>query len=323
MKRFFKVIFGLIFIVYLIVVTKAFFTDPVKETRFSPRNKVDVIAHQGGAGIHPSNTLYAMQKAAALGVDILEMDVHRSADGHLVLIHDHTVDRMTNGTGKVMEKTAAELISLDAAYYFSPDPDYSNIREKKRRHQLKNQDSKYPLRGKGIRIPLLKEVFEAFPDKRMIIEIKQKSPSIAEQFCRLIRSYHRQQDILVGSFHQQAKHQFREHCPDVPTSATPREAVLFFVGSKLKLTRAFSSKAVALHLPGAIKLPESLSFLGSIESISPGLVKEAHRKNMTIHVWTVNEPQEMKKLIDLQVDGIMTDYPQKMTGLMKQIADEK
>ena len=308
----------MIIIIYLVVVNKAFFTDPAKETKFSPMNRVEVIAHQGGAGIHPSNTLFAMQKAAAMGVDILEMDVHRSVDGHLVLIHDDTVDRTTNGSGKVKERTAAELISLDAAYYFSPDADYSNIREKKRRHQLENQESKYPLRGKNIRIPLMKEVFEAFPQKRMIIEIKQKSPSMAGQFCQLIRSYHRQEDVMVGSFHQQAMDEFRESCPEVPTSATPREGLLFFLGSKLKLTRAFSPEATALQFPGAMKLPESLSFLGRIETVNEGLIKEAHRKNMTIHVWTINDPEEMKKLIDLQVDGIMTDYPKRLIDIKTQ-----
>jgi len=315
MKRFLKIIFTLLVIIYLVVVSKAFFTDPVRETRFSPDGSLAVIPHAGRVGTTPSDTMFALRHAAEIGVDILELNIHASADGHLVVIHDDTVDRTTNGTGNVNDITAAELISLDAAYYYSPDPEYSNLRDKKKRHSARSLVKKYPMRGKGIRIPLLKEVFEVFPEKRMIIEIKQKEPSISEKFCRMIQSYHRQEDILVGSFHQQAMDEFREACPQVATSTTPREGLIFFLGSKLLLTRAFSPKAVALQFPGYIEFPEVLSFLGGIEAVNSRLVNEAHRKNMTVQVWTVNDPEQMKHYIDLGVDGIMTDYPQRLIDL--------
>ena len=90
-----------------------------------------------------------------------------------------------------------------------------------------------------------------------------------------------------------------------------------FLASKLLLTRAFSPEATALQFPGTIRLPDSLSFIGSIEAVNKRLVKESHRKSMAVQVWTVNDPEEMRRLIDLKVDGIMTDYPQKLINLKR------
>ena len=316
MKRLLKFVIGLVVIAYLIVIIKAFFTDPAQETRFSPRDSLDVIIHAGREGIAPSDTLYALQMASNMGVDVLEMNIHGSVDGHLVLIHDDTVDRTTNGSGKVSDKTAAELLSLDAAYYYSPEPDFSNIRDFDKRKKVRNPDIIYPLRGQGIRIPLLKAVFESFPTKRMIIEIKQKTPAIAVQFCHMIQSYGRQADIVVGSFHQQVMNEFREACPEVATSMTPREGMIFFLGSKILLTRALSPKAAVLQFPPTIGLPGDFGFLGEIDVVDARLVKEAHRKNMSVQVWTVNESEEMEHLINMGVDGIMTDYPQRLMNVL-------
>src|SRR3954467_5906305 len=123
------------------------------------KNSPEVIAHRGGGGEWPGETLYAFEKAVRLGVDILEMDVHGTIDGTLVLMHNDTVDETTDGTGRIRDLTLAEIKGLNAGYHWPPE-----------------------IRQLNIRVPTLQEVFEAFPGQRMNIEIKQKEPSIITAF---------------------------------------------------------------------------------------------------------------------------------------------
>ena len=114
-----------------------------------------VMAHRGGQGLWPPNTLFAFERAVEMGADILEMDIHASADGVLIVHHDDTVDRTTNGSGAIRDHTLTELKELDAGYHWSADGGET-----------------YPFRGKGMRIPTLEEVLEAFPKTRLNIDIK-------------------------------------------------------------------------------------------------------------------------------------------------------
>ena len=164
-----------------------------------------VISHQGGDGLYPGDTLYAFEKSAEMGVDVLELDVHASRDGHLVVIHDETLERTTNGTGLVREKTLAELQELDAGYNWSPE----------------RKEESFPYRGQGIVIPTLDEVFQAFPTYRINIEIKQQEPSITESLCKLIRDYNKQDQVLVVSFYDSEIQDFRQHCPEIVTAGGP------------------------------------------------------------------------------------------------------
>ena len=128
------------------------------------------ISHQGGEDIHPTNTMYAFQRSVDLyDTDVLELDVHRTADGVLVVLHDETVDRTTNGSGLVKEMYLRELQALDAAYTFSMD-----------------DGETFPERGKGHVIPTLADVFTQFPDRLTNIEIKQREPPIEDDLVALI-----------------------------------------------------------------------------------------------------------------------------------------
>ncbi len=129
-----------------------------------------VIAHQGGDGLWPGDTMFAFEQAVALGVDVLEMDLHITQDGVLVISHDETVDRTTDGTGEIEKMTLAEIKALDAGHNWSADG-----------------GGTFPYRGQGISIPTLEEVFLAFPEYRMTIEIKKTERSMAQPFCDLIR----------------------------------------------------------------------------------------------------------------------------------------
>ena len=161
-----------------------------------------VIAHQGGDGIWPGDTLYAFEKAVEVGADVLEMDAHITQDGKIVLMHDEEVDRTTDGTGLIEDMTLDELKHLDAAYQWSNDGGKT-----------------FPYRGQGIEVPTLDELFQKFPQIRYVIEIKLTQNPIDQLLCALIREHEMQDKVMVASFHDEAMQNFRATCPEVATSA--------------------------------------------------------------------------------------------------------
>jgi glycerophosphoryl diester phosphodiesterase len=259
-------------------------------------NDVLVIAHQGGDGLFPSNTLYAFQEAAKLGVDVLELDIHSSQDGELVVIHDDTVERTTNGTGNVSDLTLAELKDLDAGYDWSPE----------------RKGESFPYRGKGITIPTLGEIFQEFPDYRINIEIKQETPSIARPLCDLIQKYEKQEQVLVVSFSDKAMNEFREACPNVVTAGAPGEIRTFYIFHRLFLAGLYRPYADAFQVPEY----QGEEDTNSLHIVTKRFVQDAQRKNIEVHVWTVDETEDMKRLIDLGVDGIITDRPDRLLELL-------
>jgi len=156
-----------------------------------------VIAHQGGDGVWPGDTMFAFEQAVGIGVDVLEMDAHITKDGEIVLMHDETVDDTTDGTGLIEDLTLAEIKQLDAAYEWSID------------------DGKtFPYRGQGIQVPTLRELFEKFPDMRYLIEIKLTKNPIDKPFCDLNREHKSQDKVIVRSGHYQARGSFRARWPE-------------------------------------------------------------------------------------------------------------
>jgi glycerophosphoryl diester phosphodiesterase len=249
-----------------------------------------VMAHQGGNGLWPDNTFYAFERAVDLGVDVLEMDVHSTADDVLVVIHDSTLDRTTSGRGPVHDLTLAEIEALDAAYHWTPD-----------------DGQNYPYRGQGITVPTLEELFVAFPQMPMNVEIKQAEPSIAAPLCRLIRAYGMADKVLVVSFHDETTAEFRRTCPEVVTGTTQDEVLTLFVLGKVLGERTYSPAA------GAVQVPE---YRSGLHVITPRLVDAAHNRNLQVHAWTINDEVDMQRLIDLGVDGIITDYPDRLLQLL-------
>ncbi len=252
-----------------------------------------VIAHRGGEGLWPSNTLYAFRRAAEMGVDMLEMDVHTSADGILVVRHDDTVDSTTDGTGEIRSKTLAELKGLDAGYTWTEDGQH------------------FPYRNQAITIPTLEEVFSALPDMPMTIEIKQTEPSITQPLCDLIRRYHKTTQVIVGSFHNEALDDFRRLCPEVATSGHQRDVRTFVYLAMAGLAGVYSPQTHALQVPRRY---------GNVEIISPRTLRAAHARGLNVQVWTVNESTEMTDLIELGIDGIITDRPDRLLTLLSRQA---
>jgi glycerophosphoryl diester phosphodiesterase len=243
-----------------------------------------VIAHQGGNHLRPGDTMLAFRNAVDLGVDVLEMDVHSTADGVLVVIHDRTVDRTTNGEGRVSDLTFDEIRTLDAAYHWPFGDD----------------EGDRPFRGTGVTIPSLEEVLTAFPDMPMIIEIKQADPPIVETFGRMLVEHDRAGNTIVASFHAETMHAFRERFPQFATSGVQPEIVRFFVLSKILLGAAFRPEMEVFQVPESF---------GRLRVVRPRFVRVAHRRGITTQVWTVNEADDMERLLEVGVDGIMTDRP--------------
>jgi len=250
-----------------------------------------VIAHQGGNQVRPDNTLAAFQYAAELGADVLEMDIHSTADGVLVVIHDDSVDRTTDGTGKVSEMTLDEIKALDAAYRWSPP----------------EAPERFPYRGQGITIPTLEEVFQAFPEMRMTIEIKQADPPIGAAFCDLMRTYGMLDKVLVASFNSEAMKEFRAVCPEAATSAPQDEVLTFYVLYRLGLGQAYTPAGQAFQVP-----EERFG----LRVLTPRFVRAAHGRNLEVQAWTINAPEDMQRMIALGVDGIITDRPDLLLELL-------
>ena len=264
---------------------------PIPHHPYFQPDKFLVIAHRGGRSLGPENTIYTFKRALDLGVDVLEMDLQITKDDALVILHDRKVNRTTNGNGRVEDFTLAELKKLDAGFRWSPD-----------------NSGSFPLRNKGITIPTLAEVFKAFPDTRMNIEIKSSQVNTIQDFCRIIHDHGMAEKVVVACFDSGKLGEFRSVCPEVATSAGASEALMFYWLQRVQLESAYSPSAEALQIPEAYRDQQIMtrSFLDA-----------AHGRNMRVHVWTVNDPESMQRLIGMGVDGIMTDYPDRLINILK------
>ena len=249
-----------------------------------------VIAHRGGAGLWPENTLYAFQRAADMGADMLEMDVRATRDGHLVVIHDDSVDRTTNGAGRVQDLSLAELQALDAGYTWSADGGAS-----------------FPFRDQGVRIPALAEVFTRLPHMAMVLEIKPSAPDVVRQLGQVIRQHNMGTKVLVASFEVEVMRAFRRLYPEIATSGVAPEVRRLYVLHLARLHRVYKPPMESLDVP---------EYQDGRYIATRRFVQAAHERNLQVHVWTVNETAAMQRLLDHGVDGITTDYPERALQLL-------
>ncbi len=156
--------------------------------------------------------------------------------------------------------------------------------------------------------PTLAQVFKAFPDQRMNIEIKSSQVNTIQNLCRSIRDNRMSQKVMVACFDAGKLGEFRSICPEVATSAGASEAAMFYWLQWANLESAYSPNAQTLQIPETY---------GDNRIATRRFVDAAHARNMRVHVWTVNEVEAMQRLIDLDVDGIMTDYPERLVKILK------
>jgi glycerophosphoryl diester phosphodiesterase len=242
-----------------------------------------IIAHRGLSIQYPENTLLSFSKAIELGVDVIETDIHLTKDNRFVIIHDDVIDRVSNGKGFVLNHTLEELKQFDAGYWFSPD-----------------ENKSFPYRGTGLKFFSLEEMLEYFPDQRFNIDLKDKNPAQVKQYSEIINKYNPKR-ILTASEHGPNLKEFRKIMPDMATSFSLWEVIgLYFL---LRTGFLFAKKKFAAD---AIQIPE---YIGPSHLADLPLIREMHKHDIRVHVWTVNNEQDMKRLLDSGVDGIITDDP--------------
>ena len=259
--------------------------------------RVIAYAHQGGAWESPSSTLHAIDHALEAGAAGVELDVHATADGELVVCHDATVDRTTAGQGTIASFTLAQLREMDFSYWWIPGADVTPGRPA----------ADYPFRGRApadpsFGIATLREVLEQFPGVVLNLDIKQTAPVVApyeEALARLLAEFGRSDDLIVASFLDPATDAFRRVAPSVPTSA-----------GTMATAEAWRSVQAGDGVPDmpavAFQVPERQ---GDLVVVDERFVAAAHGAGKAVHVWTVNDTESMERLVGLGVDGIISDVP--------------
>lgn len=249
-----------------------------------------LFAHRGGAALAPENTLFAFRRAIGLGYRYLETDVHLTRDGELVTIHDPTLERTTDGRGMVRARSLADLRTLDAGHKFTAD------------------GRTFPHRGRGLRVPTLAEVLDLAPDLRVNVEIKERDPAALRAVWGFIHHHRVHDRVLVGSEHAPVLAAFRELARGrVATSAGRDEVLRFWLATRVSRSRP-------RRHPGydALQIPP---FHGPLRVVDARLLGAARRLGIQVHVWTINDEAEMRRLLALGVDGLMTDYPERLLAV--------
>jgi glycerophosphoryl diester phosphodiesterase len=266
--------------------------------------RIIAFAHQGGSFEGPSSTLWAIAQALEHGASAIELDVHATKDRQIVVCHDETVDRTTNHHGEIASLTLAQLRDMDNAYWWIEGAAVTPGHE----------PSAYVHRAKApgdrhFGIATLEEVATAFPGVLLNMDIKRTAPEVEPYEQLLIdelRRLERTSSVIVASFSDDAIGAFRRVAPEVATSAATNETASFF-----------------FSLDGDVVVPPVCAFqvparFGDVTVVDERFVAAAHEHDIAVHVWTINDPDEMNRLVDLGVDGIISDVPTTLANLLRQ-----
>lgn len=252
--------------------------------------KPRVFGHRGAAGLAPENTLPSFALALALGADVLELDVHASRDGVVVVTHDPTLERTTDGSGLVREHLWHELHQLDAGYQFTCD------------------GREFPYRGHGVRLATLEGVLQRFPLAYCNIEVKQEEPLIVEEVIGIVTRLTAEHRVLLAAEQDAIMAHIRRHARDIATGFAAGEVAEFVSRVQAARFDAYQPAGRALQIPPRF---------GAMELITADSVAAAHNCGLEVHAWTINDRTEMERLLALGVDGIMSDLP----GLARAVVD--
>ena len=235
------------------------------------------IAHRGASSYAPENTFAAFDKALAMGVDHVELDVHFTSDGHIVVIHDDAVDRTTNGTGPVVSHTLAQLRALDAGSWFGPE--YA-----------------------GERIRSLGEVLEHYKRRlRFHIEIKARVQGLASRTADMVRGYGVTDSVTITSFWRPALEEVRAYAPELPTG-------WLVPPGQRPWDEAVVAQAVELGLT---------QLCPRADLVTPELVERLHQKGFVVRAWGVANEELMRRVVDSGADGMTVNFPDKLVGYLK------
>ena len=249
-----------------------------------------VYAHRGGAALRPENTIASFDYGLSLGADGLEFDVRLSRDGIVVVHHDATLERTSNATGPVSSLTADELARVDVAHWFTP----ADGRQKSDR-----SSRSFPYRAQGHGIPRLRQVLSRYPGVSLIIELKANDPELARRAIEDVRAENATDRVAFGSFGWGVLRAARRMEPKIPTGASREEV-------RLALYRSWVRWPLGKEAYREFQVPERS---GPTRIVSRHFIAHAHRAGLKVKVWTVNEPVDMRRLLDWGVDALISDRP--------------
>ena len=240
-----------------------------------------VYAHRGGALLRPENTILAFDHGLSLGADGLELDVHLSRDGIVVIHHDPMLDRTTGARGPLAQRTADELAQIDAAYWFDDGRE------------------EYPYRAQGIGIPRLSDVLARYPGIPLIIELKVNHPELARRVIEDVRRAGAGDRVVFGSFGWRVLRAVRALEPRIPTGASSEEV-------RWALYRSWVRWPLGKPRYRELQVPEQA---GMTRIVTPRFIRHAHRAGVLVKVWTVDDPADMQRLLGWGIDALITDRP--------------
>jgi glycerophosphoryl diester phosphodiesterase len=265
--------------------------DAKLKTDFFDLPRPRVIAHRGFSGEYPENTLPAFHAAVAVGAAYIELDVHLTRDSEVVVAHDDDLSRVAGDDRIIAEIDLVDLMEIDVGANFSVD------------------GVTYPFRGKGVRVPTLREVLSTFSSQFFIIEIKPDKAGMGGPLLKLIDELGMSRRVLIASEHQAPLAEVRQLAPSLPTNFSSYEVGLFMM-SLAPDAAPYVPFGSALQIP-----PEYQSW----KLATPKSVAAAHRIGVEVHVWTVNETAEMRELLAMGVDGIITNYPSRLLDVTRSV----
>ena len=269
--------------------------------------RVIAYAHQGGAWEGPSSTLHTIAAAIDAGATGIELDVHATSDGRLVVCHDDTVDRTSASSGAIASLTYDELSQLDNAYWWVPGADVTPGLD----------DDAYPFRGRApgdhrFGFALLDEVLTEFDGVVLNLDIKQTAPVVTpyeEALADLLRAHDCVDRVIVASFLDTATDNLSAYAPEFATSAGTLATADFY-----RAVQAGEEPPAMRHV--ALQVPVAF---GDITLVDARFVEVAHDQGLAVHVWTIEEESEMEALCGLGVDGIITDRPTALVGVLERL----
>jgi glycerophosphoryl diester phosphodiesterase len=244
-----------------------------------------VFAHRGGAALRPENTMASFDHGLSLGADGLELDVHLSRDGAVVVHHDDTLDRTTDARGPLASHTADELARVDAGYWFTPDAQAAA--------------PVYPFRGRGIGISRLREVLDRHREARVIIELKTPESELARRTIDDVRAAGALERVVLGSFHGRALQEARRYEPRLPTGAAREETRWALYRSRLRWPLGRTPYR-------EFQVPERS---GPTVIVTPRFIAHAHRAGLPVRIWTVDDRDDILRLLQWGADSIISDRP--------------
>jgi glycerophosphoryl diester phosphodiesterase len=259
---------------------KKFFDTPTK-----------LLAHRGMPLQYPENTLISFKNAVEFGIDVIETDTHLTKDKQFIISHDAEISRVTNGSGLISDYTLEELFEFDAGHNFTID------------------DGKtHPFRGKGVKFISVEKLLKEFPNQKFNIDLKDNNSSQVEAWADLIKKKDAVERVLTASQFTKNLIEVRKHFPSMATSFSAGEVFKFYIGNKFGRLKPGRFHGDALQIPVR---------LGPFHLIKPKFIKNAQEYGYKIHVWTINEKEEMRMLLNMGVDGIFTDDPIKLKEVLE------